>query len=127
MDKCREEFEKWRELQEMDIAWWTIWQAAWNACQPKVVAPALTVGYSREQVDQIVEELISHVVDQEGTEFDMRDVYEDALATLTPAAQPRDPAVLVEALEHYAKLRMYGEDGGLAREALDKWKGGLNE
>jgi len=39
----------------------------------------------------------------------------------------RDPAVLVEALEYYAKLRRYGEDGGLAREALAEWKGGLNE
>jgi hypothetical protein len=37
MNKCREEFEKWREPQEMDLAWWTIWQAAWNARQPEVV------------------------------------------------------------------------------------------
>jgi len=35
MDKCREEFEKWREPQDIGTQWWTIWQAAWNARQPE--------------------------------------------------------------------------------------------
>jgi hypothetical protein len=56
-------------------------------------------------------------------------------ATRTPAAQPRDPAVLVEALERIVsyETKLIGHLGArnaavrIAREALAEWKGGLNE
>jgi len=71
---------------------------------------APTVGFS---VQQMREAMVQCVVSD--------DKIDEILEALTPAAQPRDPAVLVEALEYYAKQRRYGEDGGLAREALAEW------
>jgi hypothetical protein len=51
---------------------------------------------------------------------------------LTPTAQLRDPAVLVEALERLSVLGNApypgtSEGNMIAREALAEWKGGLNE
>jgi len=111
MNKCREEFEKWREPQEMDLAWWTIWQAAWNARQPEMVAP--TAQPNDSWLDKVI--------------ADDSLPPNHAVIDGKLVCYSRDPKVLVEALEYYAKLRMYGEDGGLAREALAEWKGGLNE
>ena len=56
MDKCREEFEKWREPQDIGTQWWTIWQAAWNGRQPEAKPP--TVGYSREQMEDALRHFI---------------------------------------------------------------------
>jgi len=87
---------------------------AWNLRAD--LAPA--IGYSREQMEDALRHFIGP--------FRSIDI-EYYMNSLTPAAQPRDSKVLVEALEYYGKQRRYGEDGGLAREALAEWKGGLNE
>jgi len=71
---------------------------------------APVIGYSAQQMR---EAMVQCVVSD--------DKIDEILEALTPTAQPRDPAVLVEALEYYAKQRRYGEDGGLAREALAEW------
>jgi hypothetical protein len=90
---------------------------------------APVIGYSRDAREMLVEWANTQGFDQ--WSMDHRAVVTNLTSWLnsrmTSAAQPRDPAVLVEALEYYAKQRRYGEDGGLAREALAEWKGGLNE
>jgi hypothetical protein len=144
MDKCRQEFENW-EMSNGGAGYdYEVWQAAWNARQVEVL------GLS-EVPEMVSKEAIAtalcgasgsvggdwrdkKMVRVEGS----RDRIVDAIYSLqlpAPAAQPRDPKMLVEALERIVSYenKLISHSGArhaavrFAREALAEWKGGLNE
>jgi len=119
MNKCREEFERWREPQDIGTQWWTIWQGAWNARQPEVVAP--TAQPNDSWLDKVI--------------ADDSLPPNHAVIDGKLVCYSRDPKVLVESLERIASYedKLIGHYGAriaavrLAREALAAWKGGQTE
>jgi hypothetical protein len=117
------------------------WLEVYDICD-KLLPP--TVGYSSPTMKELEEIIMGKAVTDAAGRAAVEEIYslirkrdiqeaiEPLRKALTPAAQLRDPAVLVEALERiemicYENIGVEKEIETVASEALAEWKGGLNE